>query len=62
MSATGFNEEVKNPGYFQSTLRDSVTKPQNSPVKGDWDERIGYPISTYNESVFPQYRLGFDEI
>jgi len=29
---------------------------------GDWNERIGLPISTYNEKVFKHYRLMFDHL
>jgi hypothetical protein len=29
---------------------------------GNWNERIGLPISTYNEKVFKHYRLMFDHL
>ena len=30
--------------------------------KTGWSERIGLPISTYNESVYPRYKILFDHL
>jgi len=30
--------------------------------KTGWSERIGLPISTYNENVYPRYKILFDHL
>jgi len=29
---------------------------------GPWNARIGLPISTYNEKVYPKYKITFDHL
>lgn len=30
--------------------------------KPGWSDRIGLPISTYNETVFPRYKILFEDL
>jgi hypothetical protein len=31
-------------------------------MKNTWNERIGLPISTFNEKVFPKYKILFEDL
>ena len=31
-------------------------------IQRNWNDRIGLPISTFNEKVFPRYRILFEHL
>lgn len=50
-------------GSFIATLRGSEKKNRRIvKEEGNWNERVGLPISTYNEAVFKQYKVNFNDI
>lgn len=54
-----------NSRRFMSTASTKVSRNSENIMrlqKTGWSERIGLPISKYNETVFPRYKILFDHL
>ena len=44
----------------EMALRDSSGSPKLKKMEQRWNKRIGLPVSTFNESVYPRFKITFD--
>lgn len=42
-------------------LRESPS-PKHAVMEKKWNPRIGMPISTFNEGVYPRYKIKFEDL
>ena len=51
-----------NDNYRTISTKGSSTKGFAKNFPSNWNARIGLPISTYNEKVFPKYKILFEHL
>ena len=61
-----FYKEARQSKYLSTAKSAAVLPAQGSPkirkLENKWNHRIGLPISTFNENVYPRYRITFNHL
>ena len=58
----GFNKATINNDFYHTLSTKSSNKGYAKNFPSSWNARIGVPISTYNEKVYPKYKILFDHL
>ena len=62
-SLKAFNTSKNSSKKYQfEGFREQNHSPEEKQKEQKWDKRIGLPLSKYNESVFPKYRVLFEDL